>query len=575
MPINTQVVRGHAHDSGEPARQRPASREDDEMGADRASQRRRRRSSQTHQESLMWFPSITAWFESLDRKKSITVLTLVYINLINYMDRSTVAGMIDSIKNDPYFQIHHDQYLGLLQTAFVFCYMIFAPLFGYLGDRYDRTWIIGFGITFWSISTLVGSFMTNFWMFLLFRAFVGIGEASYSTIAPAIISDLFSKDTRSKVLALFYFAIPVGTGLGYMVGAEVADRSDDWRWGLRMTPFMGLLAILGVWFVMEDPPRGVSEGAHLRPTSPRVDLNALRKNKSFIFSTIAFTCVTFSAGALMWWGPQFAFYGAKAACGSKAGCENIMQSDVSYKFGIVMTFAGLIGVPAGSYVSQKIRHRVPNADPIVSGTSLLLSVPVLFIGFVVARYNVGWCYTLTFLAGLLLNCNWAIVSDMTLYIVIPTRRSLASATQILTSHAFGDAISPYLVGVLADLIRPIISTEDSADTSSFAAGKGGFTPKYYDIEFRSLQYALFLSCFFQAFGALFFFITSFYVLDDKALADMAITSGVSDDPLDDENDDTVPIVRAMANQQNNGLLYRDNPSIEEVPIVSDSSRRNR
>ena len=33
--------------------------------------------------------------------------------------------------------------------------------------------------------------------------------------------------------------------------------------------------------------------------------------------------------------------------------------------------------------------------------------------------------------GLLLNANWSIVSDMTLYIVIPTRRSIASATQIL------------------------------------------------------------------------------------------------------------------------------------------------
>jgi MFS family permease len=42
------------------------------------------------------------------------------------------------------------------------------------------------------------------------RAVVGIGEASYSTIAPTIISDLFVKETRSKMLALFYFAIPVG-----------------------------------------------------------------------------------------------------------------------------------------------------------------------------------------------------------------------------------------------------------------------------------------------------------------------------------------------------------------------------
>ena len=60
--------------------------------------------------------------------------------------------------------------------------------------------------------------MKNFWSFLFFRALVGIGEASYSTIAPAMISDLFRKDSRSRVLALFYFAIPVGTGLGYIIG---------------------------------------------------------------------------------------------------------------------------------------------------------------------------------------------------------------------------------------------------------------------------------------------------------------------------------------------------------------------
>lgn len=32
------------------------------------------------------------------------------------------------------------------------------------------------------------------------------------------------------------------------------------------------------------------------------------------------------------------------------------------------------------------------------------------------------------------------------YIVIPTRRSLAESAQILTSHALGDAISPYIIG---------------------------------------------------------------------------------------------------------------------------------
>ena len=345
------------------------------------------------------FPSITNWFRHLDKGKAVTVVVLVYVNLINYMDRSTVAGMLERIKQDKNFNITQDKYLGLLQTAFVVCYMLFAPVFGYLGDRHSRKWLLAIGISFWSLSTLIGSFMHNFWLFLMFRALVGVGEASYSVVAPAIISDLFAKDERSSVLALFYFAIPVGTGLGYIVGSEVAGATDDWRWGLRVTPIMGALAVFMIVFLMIDPERGAADGSKLKPTSPISDLKSLVRNKSYVFATIAFTCVCYVAGALMWWGPNFAFVGAKAACGNKANCGTITLANVSFKFGIVMTLSGLLGVPAGSYIAQIIRHQVPNADPIVCAVTLLISVPILFFGFVSANYSLSLCYGLTFFAG--------------------------------------------------------------------------------------------------------------------------------------------------------------------------------
>lgn len=107
-----------------------------------------------------------------------------------------------------------DAQSGLLQTTFVVSYMICAPVFGYLGDRHSRRWIMILGVALWSGTTLIGSYMPGYYSFITFRAMVGIGEASYSTIAPTIISDLFINDIRSKMLALFYFAIPVGSGLG-------------------------------------------------------------------------------------------------------------------------------------------------------------------------------------------------------------------------------------------------------------------------------------------------------------------------------------------------------------------------
>lgn len=48
------------------------------------------------------------------------------------------------------------------------------------------------------------------WLFFLSRGLVGTGTASYSTIAPTVLGDLFVRDQRTRVLAVFYIFIPVG-----------------------------------------------------------------------------------------------------------------------------------------------------------------------------------------------------------------------------------------------------------------------------------------------------------------------------------------------------------------------------
>lgn len=56
--------------------------------------------------------------------------------------------------------------------VFILCYMLAAPFFGYLGDRYNRKVILGAGIFFWSAVTLGTSFISEsvclfFWRILL------------------------------------------------------------------------------------------------------------------------------------------------------------------------------------------------------------------------------------------------------------------------------------------------------------------------------------------------------------------------------------------------------------------------
>lgn len=152
----------------------------------------------------------------------ITVLVLFVINLLNYMDRQTIAGLLDEIQR--YFHKEDsNSAAGLLQTVFICSYMVLAPIFGYMGDRYKRKYIMAAGIFIWSgtvyLSTLLNE--NSFWWFLALRGIVGIGEASYSTIAPTVIADLFIGDMRTRMLSVFYFAIPVGRCVKWIMNLEL------------------------------------------------------------------------------------------------------------------------------------------------------------------------------------------------------------------------------------------------------------------------------------------------------------------------------------------------------------------
>jgi len=62
------------------------------------------------------------------------------------------------IKVEEEFDITHGQG-GLLQTAFVICYFVSAPLFGFLGDRYSRKMLLLVGVALWGACTAISSFM--------------------------------------------------------------------------------------------------------------------------------------------------------------------------------------------------------------------------------------------------------------------------------------------------------------------------------------------------------------------------------------------------------------------------------
>ena len=160
------------------------------------------------------------------------LLLLLGINLFNYIDRQVLAAVEPQIRD--HFQVTQAR-MGWLATAFLVCYMVFSPLFGWLGDRLSRWLLVAVGVILWSLASGGTGLAATFVLMLLTRCFVGIGEAAYGPAAPTIISDLYPVSIRGRILAWFYIAIPVGSALGYVARRPSSGGGDASAGGGRST----------------------------------------------------------------------------------------------------------------------------------------------------------------------------------------------------------------------------------------------------------------------------------------------------------------------------------------------------
>lgn len=198
------------------------------------------------------------------RAATYALAVLTFINLFNYLDRWVVAAVVESIKKS---ELHlTDTQLGFVGAGFIIVYTLTSPVFGTLGDRRARPPLIALGVAIWSIATALGGFARGFLSLFVARSTVGVGEAAYGTIAPALLSDHFPIEKRGRAFAVFFSAIPIGSAAGYVLGGMV-DKAFGWRAAFWMAGAPGLVLSLLVLKVF-DPPRGRYDvGPALQPAA--------------------------------------------------------------------------------------------------------------------------------------------------------------------------------------------------------------------------------------------------------------------------------------------------------------------
>jgi MFS family permease len=261
------------------------------------------------------------------------------------------------------------------------------------------------------------------------RLLIGVGEAAYGPVAPTIIADLYPVEIRGKVLAWFYAAIPVGSALGYVVGGMFHSH---WHWAFYATVPPGIL--LGLWcFFMPEPQReGVA--AHRRAT--RADYLHLLRIKSYVIDCAGMTAMTFAIGGIGFFMPRYLEVEGK-----------LDPKKSTPIFGGILVVAGLLATLAGGIAGDKLRHRFSGSYFLVSAGGMLVGFPLTLL-MLVTPFPA--CWGVIFLAVFCLFFNTGPSNTIIANVTPPTVRATAFALNILVIHLLGDAISPPIIGWVAE-----------------------------------------------------------------------------------------------------------------------------
>ena len=117
---------------------------------------------------------------------------LFLMNMLDYMDRNILYAVLKQVRVE--FRLS-DFHSGNLAMFFLVSYSLVSPLMGRLGDKGNRNHLLFCGVAVWSIATIGSGLARNYGQLVLARCFLGIGEATYGAIAPALLMDLFSRES--------------------------------------------------------------------------------------------------------------------------------------------------------------------------------------------------------------------------------------------------------------------------------------------------------------------------------------------------------------------------------------------
>lgn len=353
---------------------------------------------------------------------------------LHQADRAIFGVVLSSIKAD--LQLTNSQ-IGLLGTTLFVAMALMMPLAGYVGDVFNRKWIVTCSLMFWSTATFCTGLTNGVMGLLLLRSIATAwGESFYAPAAYPLLA-AFHKATRTIAMSIHQTSLYVALMISGVLAGYIAD---NWGWRAAFFLYGGCGILLGGLFVFRlrsAPAEGGEDGqGKQQRVSPRAAFGILLRTPTALLITVSYTAVVLVYNGSVVWAPTFLREKYALSMAQAGGLAMFCQY-----------VASMVGVLLGGMVSDRMVVAHPRFRLQLQSAFMLLCAPAVLVMGLAPSLTLTCCgiAALGLFQGIYQSNTPASLFD----VIEPRYRSSAMGVEIMLAYSIG-SVSPWMLGQFRD-----------------------------------------------------------------------------------------------------------------------------
>ncbi|MGX9347127.1 MFS transporter [Microbacterium sp. KNMS] len=272
-----------------------------------------------------------------------------------YADRNILSPVMTVIQEE--WGLSRTE-LGLMSTVFFLTYALMQIPTGYIADRFGRVRVVVVGYVLFGIGTILSGFASTFLIFLMFRAFTGVGEGTYYSPVYGISSSYVSKRWRGVSAAVINSGMAVGISLGF-IGSSYLTFTLGLPWHVTFLVFgIATVVVAGLihYFLapIDDEHRAQLAAARSVVTPDAPARRALFSRNHLLTYVLIF-CSLYGFFSMLTWLPTYL---------------QQVRDVAPAQTGIIASLVPWASIP-GAIVLSMLARRMSNTRPLIIALALL------------------------------------------------------------------------------------------------------------------------------------------------------------------------------------------------------------